>query len=109
VNEQTPENAPLDPAELMGRLFPRKRARLVVEVDLDPVPGWGHSVDDWQRHLQRHLNDAAGHYHPTVTVDSAIPPASKCRDCGADFVPVRRGECSRCGSDNTPIPPEVTR
>ena len=72
--EHNAENALPDPAGSIGRLFPRKRARLVVEVDLDPVLGWGHSVDDWQRDLQRHLDDAAGHYHPTVTVDSVIPP-----------------------------------
>lgn len=27
-----------------------------------------------------------------------------CRDCGADWRPVRRGECARCGSDATPAP-----
>lgn len=26
-----------------------------------------------------------------------------CRDCGTDWHPVRRGECSRCGSDAGPL------
>lgn len=26
-----------------------------------------------------------------------------CRDCGEPFVPVQRGECSRCGSDGGPV------
>jgi len=69
------ENGLPDPAEMVARLFPRRRVRLIVEADLDPVPGWGHGPDDWQRHLQRHLDDAAGHYHPTVTFDGVISPA----------------------------------
>lgn len=50
----TAENGLPDPAEMMGRLFPRRRARLVVEVDLDPAPGWGHpmSADDEQTHRE---------------------------------------------------------
>lgn len=31
-------------------------------------------------------------------------PRPVCRDCGADWKPVRRGECGRCGSDATPEP-----
>lgn len=40
-----------------------------------------------------------------IVPTGVVPPVAKCRDCGADWKPVRRGECSRCGSDNTPTPP----
>jgi hypothetical protein len=46
----------------------RQRAKLLVEVDLDPVPGWGHGVEDWQALLQRSLTQLAPHYNPVVTV-----------------------------------------
>lgn len=41
----------------------RKRVRLLVEVDLDPVPGWGHDPVDWEAWLQNVLPD---HYHGTA-------------------------------------------
>jgi len=59
-----------DPAEQMARLFPRKRSRLVVEIDLDPVPGWGNNAEDHRALVQRLLDDAVGHYHPHVEVQS---------------------------------------
>ena len=46
----------------------RQRARLIVEVDLDPMPGWGNEVSDWQAHLQQDLNSRASHYNPVVRV-----------------------------------------
>ena len=60
-----------DPAEQMARLFPRKRSRLVVEIDLDPVPGWGNSPEDHRALVQRLLDDAVSHYHPSVTVEAS--------------------------------------
>jgi hypothetical protein len=45
-----------------------KRVTLLVEVNLDPVPGWGNSAEDFRAYLQRNLDDGIGHYHPTVTV-----------------------------------------
>lgn len=46
----------------------RSRSRLVVEIDLDPVPGWGNSPEDHRALVQRLLNDAVPHYNPTVEV-----------------------------------------
>lgn len=54
----------------------RTRTRLVVEVDLDPIPGWGNWPDDWRAMLQRHLDDVAPHYHPMVTVEPVTSPGS---------------------------------
>ena len=47
-------------------------------------------------------------WYDLAEIVARIPPVSTCRDCGAEWKPVRRGECSRCGSDNTPIPPAST-
>jgi hypothetical protein len=47
----------------------RKRVRLIVEVDLDPVPGWGNCAEDWQQVLTYQLQSIAGHYHPAVTIE----------------------------------------
>ena len=58
-----------DPAELVADLFPRRRTRLTVEVDLDPVMGWGDNPDDWRNYLQRHLDSVVSHYNPTVTIE----------------------------------------
>jgi len=73
MNESaTTEAQQLEPvAAVMERLgLRRKRARLVIEVDLDPVPGWGNTPEDYRALTQRLLDDAIGHYHPTVTCDS---------------------------------------
>lgn len=50
---------------------PRRRSRLIVEIDLDPVPGWGHTEDDHVALLAQILRNAVPHYSPTVTV--ALP------------------------------------
>lgn len=58
-----------DVAETMTRLGLRgKRVALLVEVNLDPVPGWGNTADDFRAGIQRLLDDSIGHYNPTVTV-----------------------------------------
>jgi len=59
-----------DPAEFMARVFPKRRIRLIVEVDLDPVPGWGNVSEDYRALTQRLLDDAIGHYKPTVTIEA---------------------------------------
>ena len=46
----------------------RQRSRLLVEIDLDPVPGWGNAAEDHRALVQRLLDDAVGHYNPTVEV-----------------------------------------
>ena len=57
-----------DPAEFIARIFPKRRIRLVVEVSLDPVPGWGNDPEDYRALTQRLLDDAIGHYNPVVTI-----------------------------------------
>lgn len=52
----------------------RKRARIIVEVDLDPVYGTFHEAEDHVKVIQRHLNDMYEWYHPTVKLDTVIEP-----------------------------------
>jgi hypothetical protein len=52
------------------RLLTPVRIRLVVEVNLDPVPGWGNDPEDYRALTQRLLDDAIGHYKPTVTIEA---------------------------------------
>ena len=60
-------------AETMKRLgLSRRRVRLVVEVDLDPVPGWGNVAEDFRDGIQRHLDDSIPHYNPAVTVEGEV-------------------------------------
>jgi len=56
--------------DFIVREFPKVRVRLVVEVDLDPVPGWGNDPEDYRALTQRLLDDAIGHYKPTVTIEA---------------------------------------
>lgn len=64
VNETSLPN----PADLVNQLFPRRRSRLQVELDLDPVPGWGNHPDHHRALVQRLLDDAIPHYNPTVAL-----------------------------------------
>ncbi len=58
-------------AATMDRLGLRgKRVALVVHVNLDPVPGWGNTAEDFRAYLQRNLDDGIGHSHPHVEVQS---------------------------------------
>ena len=63
----------MTPEELLRRVFSKPRSRLVVEIDLDPVPGWGDNADDHRALVQRLLDEAVPHYNPTVTVDEEQP------------------------------------
>lgn len=49
-----------------------ERATLIVEVDLDPVPGFGHEAASWVPMLQGMLDRAAGHYNPKVSLAAAV-------------------------------------
>ena len=40
---------------------------LEVRIMLDDIPGWGYQAEDHVRMLQRMLDEAVGHYFPTVT------------------------------------------
>lgn len=44
----------------------RKRIKILVEVDLDPVPGLFNKPEDWVKFIRRDLEDNTGHYNPTV-------------------------------------------
>lgn len=45
----------------------RKRIKLEVYVDLDPVPGFFHSKESAQRAVRNILQDRIPHYNPTVS------------------------------------------
>jgi len=76
--EPNPEDHQLDDEEepepdtwaldLLRTIFTKTRISLTVEVDLDPVPGWGNVAEDYRALTQRLLDDAIGHYHPVVTI-----------------------------------------
>lgn len=44
----------------------RQRVTLLVEIDLDPVSGWGDSPLDFESLVKRNLMDSVPHYHPKV-------------------------------------------
>lgn len=46
----------------------RQRAVIAVEVDLDPVPGWGNDAEDYAAAIRQWADNAIPHYNPTVEV-----------------------------------------
>lgn len=48
-------------------MFGAKRVTLTVEVDLDPIPGAFHTIENAAEHVQRMLDHAVPHYNPKVT------------------------------------------
>ena len=52
----------------------RKRIKLVVEVDLDPIPGGMYSRESARVAVQAILNDRIKHYNPTVNRDPDYDP-----------------------------------
>ena len=53
----------------------RKRARIVVEyeVDLDPVVGFGHTPDSWAKWIVKSPTLMQNkHYHPTARIINAV-------------------------------------
>lgn len=46
----------------------RNRVTLIVEVDLDPVPGLFHTAKSAQETVQSMLDASMPHYNPTVTL-----------------------------------------
>lgn len=61
----------MTPEELLRRVFSKPRSRLTVEIDIDPVPGWGDNSDDHRALVQRLLDEAVPHYNPTVTIEES--------------------------------------
>lgn len=52
----------------------RKRVRILVEMDLDPVPGAYNTPEDCAERVQAHLKRITPHYHPTATFVEVIEP-----------------------------------
>jgi hypothetical protein len=46
----------------------RRRVSIAVDIDLDPVPGFGHEPESMADGIRRIVNAALGHYNPEVTV-----------------------------------------
>ena len=64
-----PEDIPsCEAIDLLRKALTKPKVRLMVEANLDPVPGWGDNPEDWRALVQRLLDDAVPHYHPTVVV-----------------------------------------
>jgi hypothetical protein len=89
----------------------RSRSKLLVELDLDPAPGWGNTPEDHRSMLQRYLDDAVPHYRPNVTIVDATPTPVCIPEFGQDpndctkhshvpGLPVRAATpVSRCSND----------
>lgn len=63
-----------------------RRVSLLVEVDLDPIPGFGATTESWRAWLQGMLVRAAGHYRPAVTAAPSVAELRNsleaCRNAG---------------------------
>lgn len=46
----------------------RHTALILVEVELDPISGWGNKPEDFVELTQNALDDRVGHYFPKVTL-----------------------------------------
>ena len=53
-----------------------KRATIIVEVDLDQVPGWGYDPEDFAKLIRKNLEETVPHYNPSVKVTEldSYPP-----------------------------------
>lgn len=51
----------------------RTRICLMVEIDLDPVPGTFHTPASAREQVERVLNATVSHYHPTVDITAHEP------------------------------------
>lgn len=57
-------------SNLKGGAMERERVIIIVEVDLDPVPGWGNDPEDYVQHIQRQLDGSIPHYNPVVKLSA---------------------------------------
>ena len=63
----------------------RERIQILVEVDTDPVPGWGNDPNDYVKHLEYLLSQSIPHYNPVVTLlptDDRVLPARETATSG---------------------------
>lgn len=44
------------------------RIYILVAVNTDQVPGWGHDPEDYVKHIEKHLDQTIKHYDPKVTL-----------------------------------------
>jgi hypothetical protein len=50
------------------------RIKIEVEVNTDPVPGWGYDPQDYVELIRRQLDNTIPHYNPTVRLVEAEQP-----------------------------------
>lgn len=63
----------------------RNRIKILVEVNTDPIPGWGHDPNDYVEHIQNILNSTIPHYEPDVTLlptEDPVLPAGETERSG---------------------------
>jgi hypothetical protein len=68
-----------------GVIMERERIQILIEVDLDPIPGWGNNPNDYVRLLERLLADRIPHYNPVVMflpTDDRVLPARETEKSG---------------------------
>lgn len=66
-------------------MLKRERICILVEVDTDPVPGWGNDPQDYVKLIERNLNDQIPHYNPVVTLsptEDRVLPARETETSG---------------------------
>jgi hypothetical protein len=63
-----------------------RRAAFLIEVDLDPIPGFGHTRQSWRDWLAALLDRSAGHYQPTVTEAARGDAGSASRDAECAYL-----------------------
>ncbi len=51
----------------------RKRVRLIIEVDIDPIPGGCDSAEWWLEHVRYEWQSSCPWYHPTVELAPEQP------------------------------------
>lgn len=63
----------------------RNRIKILVEVDTDPLFGWGYEPEDYVKHLESLLGDTIPHYNPVVTLmptEDPVLPAGETERSG---------------------------
>ena len=58
--------------EATRKRMERRTTTLLVTIEQDPLPGWGHQPEDHEKWLRQTLASQIGHYNPTVTLTTSI-------------------------------------
>lgn len=64
----------------------RNRVRIIIEVDLDPVPGFGSDGGSWQNYFKSHCEYSFPWYNPVVTTESVTTDNSPKGDTEDSFL-----------------------